>query len=212
MSCYRVVVLSADAVERLREKLLFIGMSSGAAMRCWQANSNLKSLLYTKAPSYNTRNDYTLSFISPILCHKDFRLLLEMTVFTFFHRSNKVGKQNILDLEGLWIYFLFLQIKRKLQIFWFWGWACYSLWIYNVVSTNTTLLEVQLVQFPWNPSRNGQRSWVSDEIKTSVVKSFLPDEFLTSPWIVKWVPPLLCLASSFRWEKSFCGKKPKSVL
>ena len=34
MSRYRVVVLSADAVERLREKLLFIGMSSGAAMRC----------------------------------------------------------------------------------------------------------------------------------------------------------------------------------
>ena len=34
MSCYRVVVLSADAVERLREKMLFIGMSSGAAMRC----------------------------------------------------------------------------------------------------------------------------------------------------------------------------------
>ena len=83
-----------------------------------------------------------------------------MTVFTFFHRSNKVGKQNILDLEGLWIYFLFLQIKRKLHVFWFWGWACYSLWIYNVVSTNTTLLEVQLVQFPWNPSRNGQRTSV----------------------------------------------------
>ena len=51
----------------------------------------------------------------------------------------------------------------------------------NIVSTNTTVLEVQLVQFAGNPSWHGQRSSVSDEIKTSVVKSFLPDEFLTSP-------------------------------
>ena len=56
--------------------------------------------------------------------------------------------------------------------------------VLNIVSTNTTVdvqLGVQLVQFAGNPSQHGQRSWVSDEIKTSTEKSFLPDEFLTSP-------------------------------
>ena len=141
MSCYRVVVLSADAVERLREKLLFIGMSSGAAMRCWQANSNLKSLLYTKAPSYNTRNDYIFrqirSFTCPILCHKDFRSLLDLTIFTFFHRSIKGGKQKILDLEGLWIYFPFFADKKKTESFLVLGLG--MLFALNIVSTNTTV-------------------------------------------------------------------------
>ena len=183
-------------------------MNWGAVMICWQANSNLKSSLYTKAPSYNTRND--------CICHQIFAPLsvpfyptktivhcLKWQFSLFFHLSIMVGKQKILDLEGLWIYIFRFQIKRKQQKLA--GFRARSVVgsEYSEYKNNCWCATgSKLVQFAGNHSQHGQRSWVSDEIKTSVVKSFLPDEFLTSPWIVKWMPSSLC----FRWGKVFAGK------
>ena len=191
-------------------------MNWGAVMICWQANSNLKSSLYTKAPSYNTRNDCICHHIFaplsvPFYPTKTIVHCLKWQFSLFFHLSIMVGKQKILDLEGLWIYIFRFQIKRKQQKLA--GFRARSVVgsEYSEYKNNCWCATgSKLVQFAGNHSQHGQRSWVSDEIKTSTEKSFLPDEFLTSPWIVKWAPPLLTLSGLIiPLRKKFLREKAK---